>query len=66
MPVGPKDVRTLRRKAEKALREAPEKPALTSGPDLTTLTHELAVHQIELEMQNEELQVSGGAGAVAR
>ena len=58
MPVDPKDIRTLRRKAEKALREAPEKPALTSGPDLTTLTHELAVHQIELEMQNEELRRS--------
>ena len=58
MPVNPKDVRTLRRKAEKALREAPEKPALTSGTDLTRLTHELAVHQIELEMQNEELRRS--------
>ena len=58
MPVDPKDVRTLRRKAEKALREAPEKPALTSGTDLTRLTHELAVHQIELEMQNEELRRS--------
>ena len=58
MPVDPKDVRTLRRKAEKSLREAPGKPALTSGTDLTRLTHELAVHQIELELQNEELRRS--------
>jgi PAS domain S-box-containing protein len=58
MPVNPKDIRALRQKAEKALREAPGKPALTSGTDLTRLTHELAVHQIELEMQNEELRRS--------
>jgi len=58
MSADPKEIRTLRQKAEKALREAPGKPALTSGTDLTRLTHEIAVHQIELEMQNEELRRS--------
>jgi PAS domain S-box-containing protein len=58
MPADPKDIRALRRKAEKLLSEAPEKLALTSGRDLERLVHELSVHQIELEMQNEELRRS--------
>ncbi|MGD0663127.1 MAG: ATP-binding protein [Syntrophorhabdales bacterium] len=58
MPAHPKDVRALRRKAEKLLLEAPEKLALMSGEDLQGLVHGLSVHQIELEMQNEELRRS--------
>ena len=58
MPAHPKDVRALRRKAEKLLLEAPEKLALMSGVDLQALVHGLSVYQIELEMQNEELRRS--------
>jgi PAS domain S-box-containing protein len=58
MPTDPKHLRALRRKAEKSLLEAPEKLANTSGTDLKGLVHELSLHQIELEMQNEELRRS--------
>ena len=58
MPLDPNDIRALREKAEKLLSEAPEKPALMSGTELQKLVHELSVHQIELEMQNEELRRS--------
>ena len=46
--------RKLREKAEKLL---PKKSA-ESPHDPDRLTHELEVHQIELEMQNEELRRS--------
>ncbi|MGA2108684.1 MAG: ATP-binding protein [Syntrophorhabdales bacterium] len=58
MPVDPKEIRALRRKAEKVLSKTPEKLALMPGVDLEKLVHELSVHQIELEMQNEELRKS--------
>jgi PAS domain S-box-containing protein len=58
MPGDPKNDRSLRRKAEKLLSEAPEKLAGMSGRDLQELVHDLSVHQIELEMQNEELRRS--------
>ena len=47
----------LRKKAEKTLEKnrAGDSRALP-GQDVQSLTHELSVHQIELEMQNEELQ----------
>jgi PAS domain S-box-containing protein len=47
----------LRKKAEKTLEKNPagDSRALP-GQDVQSLTHELSVHQIELEMQNEELQ----------
>ena len=47
----------LRRKAEECLRARrgePERPPTEA--DVRALVHELQVHQIELEMQNEELQ----------
>ena len=56
MPTDPTNVHALRRRAEKVLREAPEKLAAMSGTDLQKLVHELSVYQIELEMQNEELR----------
>ena len=47
----------LRRKAEDRLRASEARPAeVTSVADARALVHELQVHQIELEMQNEELQ----------
>jgi signal transduction histidine kinase len=48
--------RALRRKAEERLRAAPEAPRVEATEDVLRLIHELQVHQIELEMQNEELR----------
>ena len=54
-PTSP-DARVLRQRAEQKLREH---QALAEQPpseiDARALVHELQVHQIELEMQNEEL-----------
>jgi len=50
------DPRMLRKKAEEQLRKQQrkvDKPAMET--DVKKLLHELQVHQIELEMQNEEL-----------
>ena len=47
----------LRRRAEERLREQhPETGQAQTDADTQRLVHELQVHQIELEMQNEELQ----------
>ena len=51
------DAQMLRRKAEEKLKEQQKeraKPVLEA--DVKKLMHELQVHQIELEMQNEELR----------
>jgi PAS domain S-box-containing protein len=58
MAAVPKDNRSLRRKAEKLLSEAPEKLAPTSATDVQKVVHELSVRQIELEIQDEELRRS--------
>jgi two-component system, cell cycle sensor histidine kinase and response regulator CckA len=57
MPKPPSETAERRRRAEARLREHPPQPGL-AGADLDTqrLVQELQVHQIELEMQNEELQ----------
>ncbi|MEI7896927.1 MAG: ATP-binding protein [bacterium] len=49
---------SLRRKAEEKLniREASARPGLTTKPEMLKLIHELEVHQVELEMMNEELR----------
>ncbi len=51
---------SLRQKAEAHFREreevSAEKPGSLSSESLQTILHELRVHQIELEMQNEELR----------
>jgi PAS domain S-box-containing protein len=50
-----RSVEELRLRAEKRLREKKDQ-APYPGSELQRLIHELEVHQIELEMQNEELQ----------
>jgi len=46
----------LRKRAEKLLKKKPSRPSLQlSKADVLKLIHELEVHQIELELQNEEL-----------
>ncbi|MEO8428496.1 MAG: PAS domain S-box protein [Verrucomicrobiota bacterium] len=46
----------LRYSAEGRLRKSPNPISRTQGWDVPKLIHELEVHQIELEMQNEELR----------
>ena len=49
---------TLRRQSEERLRSQMDLPDEISPKDANELIHELRVHQIELEMQNDELRRS--------
>ena len=50
------DAEMLRMKAEEQLKEKQNKDVPVIEADVKKLMHELQVHQIELEMQNEELR----------
>jgi PAS domain S-box-containing protein len=53
---GPDRFAALRQRAEEMLRRQPEELREMRPEDIQHLIHELRVHQIELEMQNEELR----------
>ena len=57
--------RKLRRRAEQRLHQTPEQTP-GGAADLQRLVHELRVHRIELEMQNEELQAAKDAAEAAQ
>src|SRR5664279_3083356 len=46
----------LRRRAEALLKKSPHPGSHTPAADVQKVVHELGVHQVELEMQNEELR----------
>jgi PAS domain S-box-containing protein len=52
----PQDPEDLRKRAEESLKSEPDKPGDTRLEEANSLIHELRIHQVELEMQNEELR----------
>ena len=48
----------LRDRAEKQIKESARIPKALPKDDILKLIHELEVHQVELELQNEELRRS--------
>ena len=52
----PSNLKNLRQRAESALTATRRQIKAMSSEDIQKLVHELQVHQIELEMQNEELR----------
>jgi signal transduction histidine kinase len=56
----------LRRRAERQLRRRPAAGRAGGSSSLQRIVHELQVHQVELEMQNEELRKAQGELATTR
>ena len=52
----PSDPAELRRRAEQLAAQRQQQQTQPPAEDLSELVHELKVHQIELEMQNESLR----------
>jgi PAS domain S-box-containing protein len=64
---GPPDPRSaLRRRAETRLRRRPARARPPEPTDLRRIVHELEVHQVELQMQNQELVDAQAALTAAR
>ncbi len=62
-----RQLKALRHRAEALLHEKPQALSNIPPEDIQQLIHELQVHQIELEMQNEELTPGAAAtGGSAR
>jgi PAS domain-containing protein len=56
MAIKPESAAALRRLAEEKAVQSPEIPKTLSSDEAQRVLYELRVHQIELEMQNEELR----------
>jgi PAS domain S-box-containing protein len=57
---------SLRERAEKQVKESAHVPKAFSRDDVLELLHELEVHQVELELQNEELRRSQAEIEISR